>query len=881
MRGNDGQPVKNCHLLGTLKRVARLLYHNIRPVFVFDGAAPALKLQTIQARQQRKRDADFNVEQAARRILVARMHRLISSSYPNTTTNAAQQQQVKRDGGNEGTREEKEHDYENNAATTMDCKNDYEKTPSASHVIAAQHTNGVVLLENFEGNDGSHVVDPFSSMAGSSSSRTIEQRDNGDEEIQWQPGDTNEMEEGEEEEESTMMEDDDILLPEGDRVDISVIAALPVHLRKKVIEKAQRNERMRSRRVYMPLAADPQRFCHAQIQNIIRGSDLNRQIRNLQGITDQKTVLDVNSKERSIASDETRKFIVTTSAVAEPSNVEGSSTTNQVPTVDEDRLGTYKGFEQWVYQSSDDEEEDITKNGPEDRSSTGKQESSSSTMKIERKEKKSTTTTSPYFNNRQENINNKERTRGCDGGGFLLNIMSDDNAAATLDGTTIVERSGEKTSAVVLDEYKQSIPRRTINDGLCGFIEPQVLVAAAAKNHHIEKGSSSSSCSIYEMGSSEEDGRGMNVVTKVHNSPEHGDDVVVMQQQWHSSSSNSPNAIIIPPAINANDEMKNEERQPQGRQKNHPSQCGNDALGVELQHDILNHAEVVAGSSNSATTMTNTTIGFSSTRSNTLQQEEDEEGHRVRVTSTATLEQQLQADDKNNSPNVGAVTANCNQIGEEEIEIHDIEIEVNHETTSNFLGCCSSLDGLVDAQFQEQQPVLGLTADEGGGYDEEVVDKIIQKSSEILGNMPDYIKHRFQRHVKEYRDKVLAPPPQLLPPVPLSMDEKQRHDENLDKIHHAHGSFSGDGEDDGRLINLDNADDEWEDGMMKTEDDNAVSSGTDTGNLSFSLSLYVSPPVVVVSQPLIFPHARVLKVIKINVCCILAATTTTGAAASK
>ena len=43
MRDEEGRPIKNAHVIGTLRRVAKLLYHGVRPVIVFDGGVPALK----------------------------------------------------------------------------------------------------------------------------------------------------------------------------------------------------------------------------------------------------------------------------------------------------------------------------------------------------------------------------------------------------------------------------------------------------------------------------------------------------------------------------------------------------------------------------------------------------------------------------------------------------------------------------------------------------------------------------------------------------------------------------------------------------------------------------------------------------------------------
>ena len=51
MRDDEGNMVKNAHLIGTMKRILKLLFHRIRPVFVFDGATPLLKMQTVKIRR--------------------------------------------------------------------------------------------------------------------------------------------------------------------------------------------------------------------------------------------------------------------------------------------------------------------------------------------------------------------------------------------------------------------------------------------------------------------------------------------------------------------------------------------------------------------------------------------------------------------------------------------------------------------------------------------------------------------------------------------------------------------------------------------------------------------------------------------------------------
>lgn len=47
MRDARGEPVPNAHLIVLFHRICKLLYHRIKPVFVFDGATPLLKQQTL------------------------------------------------------------------------------------------------------------------------------------------------------------------------------------------------------------------------------------------------------------------------------------------------------------------------------------------------------------------------------------------------------------------------------------------------------------------------------------------------------------------------------------------------------------------------------------------------------------------------------------------------------------------------------------------------------------------------------------------------------------------------------------------------------------------------------------------------------------------
>ncbi|KAF7731759.1 DNA repair protein rad2 [Apophysomyces ossiformis] len=80
MRDKEGNALRNGHLLGFFRRLCKLLFYNIKPVFVFDGGAPALKRLTIvgfvpayytRERRRRREGVVNNLKRTAEKILSA------------------------------------------------------------------------------------------------------------------------------------------------------------------------------------------------------------------------------------------------------------------------------------------------------------------------------------------------------------------------------------------------------------------------------------------------------------------------------------------------------------------------------------------------------------------------------------------------------------------------------------------------------------------------------------------------------------------------------------------------------------------------------------------------------------------------------------------
>ncbi|KAJ2601550.1 DNA repair protein rad2 [Coemansia sp. RSA 1286] len=82
MKDDQGNPLEDGHILGFYRRICKLLYYDIRPVFVFDGGAPELKRLTIEERQSARESRGQDAKRAAQQLLQTqlKLHALNGSS---------------------------------------------------------------------------------------------------------------------------------------------------------------------------------------------------------------------------------------------------------------------------------------------------------------------------------------------------------------------------------------------------------------------------------------------------------------------------------------------------------------------------------------------------------------------------------------------------------------------------------------------------------------------------------------------------------------------------------------------------------------------------------------------------------------------------------
>lgn len=75
VRDKEGNALPNSHIVGFFRRICKLLYFGIKPVFVFDGGAPVLKRQTIQGRKQRREGRREDAARTAGKLLAVQLKR--------------------------------------------------------------------------------------------------------------------------------------------------------------------------------------------------------------------------------------------------------------------------------------------------------------------------------------------------------------------------------------------------------------------------------------------------------------------------------------------------------------------------------------------------------------------------------------------------------------------------------------------------------------------------------------------------------------------------------------------------------------------------------------------------------------------------------------
>ncbi|KAK2749896.1 DNA repair protein rad2 [Myotisia sp. PD_48] len=96
VRDKEGNALRNAHIVGFFRRICKLLYFGIKPVFVFDGGAPILKRQTIANRRKHREGRREDATRTATRLLAVQLKKLAEEETAKRKGNAQNEEQAEK-----------------------------------------------------------------------------------------------------------------------------------------------------------------------------------------------------------------------------------------------------------------------------------------------------------------------------------------------------------------------------------------------------------------------------------------------------------------------------------------------------------------------------------------------------------------------------------------------------------------------------------------------------------------------------------------------------------------------------------------------------------------------------------------------------------------
>ena len=262
------------HLIGFLRRICKLLYHGIRPIFVFDGATPQIKLRELRARRDRREKLksfgvvagegdDEGVKRMARRLLVANLKK--QKDIESASNKLKEGKKVK------NTVKVVKAAGAFTSTFNLAGENDSSSVVDLSGAEASStEKNEVRSILNKEYND---LIEETSDFL-----KNLPKHDDPTPKSDW---DSHQQDVIDVDGEIKSDEDDDdsYQIPEDEEeFDADTLYSLPSHMRKDVIEKLKRQQRLHSRSEFMSVAANPESYSQVQLKNFLKSSSLNKKI---------------------------------------------------------------------------------------------------------------------------------------------------------------------------------------------------------------------------------------------------------------------------------------------------------------------------------------------------------------------------------------------------------------------------------------------------------------------------------------------------------------------------------------------------------------------------------------------------------------------------
>ncbi|XP_017242123.2 DNA repair protein UVH3 [Daucus carota subsp. sativus] len=321
MRDEKGEMVKNAHILGFFRRICKLLFLRVKPVFVFDGATPVLKRRTVAARRRQRENAQTNIRKTAEKLLINHMktHRL-----QQLAENLKDQRQQ-----NNAKGKRKSKDKEQKAADTSEGKKPVsgssnqevidemlaaslaaEEDGSQMHHASTSVSDAKgkrkitdIALEGKEPVSGSYNQEAIDKMLAASLAAEEDgrQTDHASTSVASVPF----------EEEDDEAEEEMILPTMNGQMDPAVLAALPPSMQLDLLAQMRERLMAENRQKYQKVKKVPERFSELQIQSYLKTVAFRRDIDEVRKSAAGKGIGGVQTSR--IASEPNREFVYSSS----------------------------------------------------------------------------------------------------------------------------------------------------------------------------------------------------------------------------------------------------------------------------------------------------------------------------------------------------------------------------------------------------------------------------------------------------------------------------------------------------------------------------------------------------------------------------------------
>ncbi|EDK46318.1 conserved hypothetical protein [Lodderomyces elongisporus NRRL YB-4239] len=334
VRDKEGNALQSSHIVGFFRRICKLLFFGIRPIFVFDGGVPVLKKQTIAERKNRRQQKAESTRETAQKLLAMQLQKQLQGEPTNWKRQRKNvlQSSKKAVGGAANADDEKRGKYE----YLVNDSDKHDDDPD-------EDDDDIIYFEDLPGNNA-----PLTAQTQSSESLSPEQLKS----IKFRKKDEYHLPDLHEfkvsRTDQRIMADEDERVPEDDDFDhvdgINInevdpkskeFSKLPIATQYMILNHLRLKSRLRmgyQKEQLQELFPSSMEFSKFQIQQVQKRNFYTQKLMNVTGMND-----DVNV-ERRIAGDKDRKYALVKNEDGWTLALqgEGASATNPISLSDEE-----------------------------------------------------------------------------------------------------------------------------------------------------------------------------------------------------------------------------------------------------------------------------------------------------------------------------------------------------------------------------------------------------------------------------------------------------------------------------------------------------------------------------------------------------------------